>query len=187
MATIRKRGKTHNVRTCSRLAHILFSPIHKAAILNPDPFRDWTAMTSNADPFDLARFVTAQADCYQQALMEIRNGEKESHWMWFIFPQIAGLGSSVMAKRYAITSLDEATAYLHHPLLGPRLQSCCEAVLGLVDLTPMDVFGTPDDMKLQSSMTLFSRVAGANSCFGRVLEKWYAGQPCARTLALLGE
>lgn len=142
-------------------------------------------MTTHADPFNLARFVTAQAEYYPLALAEIRNGQKESHWMWFIFPQIAGLGSSPTAKRYAITSLDEASAYLHHPLLGPRLQTCCEAVLELTELTPFEVFGSPDDMKLQSCMTLFSRVAGASSCFQQVLDHWYDGQPCASTLALL--
>lgn len=105
--------------------------------------------------------------------------------MWFIFPQIAGLGSSPTAKRYAISSLDEAKAHLDHPVLGPRLQTCCEAVLGLADLTPFEVFGSPDDMKLQSSMTLFGRVSGAHNCFQRVLEQWYGGQTCPRTLALL--
>lgn len=142
-------------------------------------------MASSAAPFDLARFVTAQADGYPQALAEIRNGQKETHWMWFIFPQISGLGSSAMAKRYAIRNLDETNAYLHHPVLGPRLQTCCEAVLSLPDLNPFEVFGSPDDMKLQSSMTLFGQVASANSCFQRVLDYGYNGQPCARTLALL--
>ena len=142
-------------------------------------------MASSADPFNLARFVAAQADGYPPALAEIRNGQKETHWMWFIFPQIAGLGSSPAAKRYAISSLDEAKAYLDHPVLGPRLQTCCKALLDLEDLTPFGVFGTPDDIKLQSSMTLFGKVAGAQSCFQRVLDHWYRGQPCERTLALL--
>ena len=107
------------------------------------------------DPFDLMRFVDAQHGIYEQALQELKAGHKRSHWMWFIFPQLAGLGSSAMAERYAIGSLDEARAYLQHPVLGQRLQACTAAVNAVTGRTAHQVFGTPDDMKFRTSMTLF--------------------------------
>ncbi|WP_237057457.1 DUF1810 domain-containing protein [Microbulbifer sediminum] len=138
------------------------------------------------DPFDLERFVGAQASCYQEALAELQQGRKRSHWMWFIFPQLAGLGRSPMAQRYAIGSLAEAGAYLQHPLLGPRLRECCEQLLQVQGRSAHDILGSPDDMKLRSSMTLFAQVAGENSVFGKVLARYYDGEQDPRTLQLLG-
>lgn len=139
-----------------------------------------------ADPFDLNRFVQAQAEDYEQALREITAGRKVSHWMWYVFPQLDGLGFSPMAKRYAIKSLDEARAYLAHPLLGPRLVACAEAALTVDGRTATQIFGTPDDLKLKSSATLFSAATPPGSVFERVLAKFYGGQPDERTLELLG-
>ncbi len=117
------------------------------------------------DPFDLARFVDAQHGTYDQALQELTAGHKQSHWMWFIFPQLAGLGSSAMAERYAIGSLDEARAYLQHPLLGERLRICTAAVNAVRGRTAGQVFGSPDDMKFRSSMTLFALAGPAQPEF----------------------
>jgi len=139
----------------------------------------------SADPFDLARFVEAQADNYADALAEIRDGYKVSHWMWFIFPQFAGLGSSSMAQRFAIKSVAEAEAYLAHPTLGPRLVECCEAALAVDGKSAISIFGTPDDMKLRSCVTLFDAIS-PGGVFGRVLAKYYAGEPDRRTLTLIG-
>src|SRR4051794_16808187 len=110
------------------------------------------------DPHDLGRFVSAQADDYGQALAEVRAGRKRSHWMWYIFPQVEGLGSSPMSRRYSIRSLDEARAYLDHPVLGRRLIECAEAALGVEGRSASEIFGSPDDMKLRSSATLFASV-----------------------------
>jgi uncharacterized protein (DUF1810 family) len=112
------------------------------------------------DPFDLARFTSAQESVYDRALAEVRNGQKRSHWMWFIFPQIDGLGFSSTAKHYAIKSAEEARQYLMHPVLGPRLRECTEAVLAVNGRTASQIFGSPDDLKLRSCMTLFDSVAG---------------------------
>src|SRR3954451_12286072 len=117
------------------------------------------------DPHDLGRFVTAQADDYGRALAEIRAGRKRSHWMWYIFPQVEGLGFSSMSRRYSIKSLDEARAYLDHPLLGPRLVECAEAAMGVEGRSAREIFGSPDDMKFRSSATLFGRVTPADSVF----------------------
>lgn len=138
------------------------------------------------DPYDLQRFVRAQAADYERALAEIRSGRKRSHWMWYIFPQFAGLGSSWTSQQYAINSLAEATAYLVHPVLGPRLVSCAEAVLGLEGSSAREVFGSPDDMKLRSSATLFASVSPADSVFHRIIDKYFDGTPDARTLGLIG-
>lgn len=138
-----------------------------------------------SDPFNLERFVTAQSNSYETALAELAGGQKRSHWMWYIFPQIAGLGHSAMAQRYAITGLDEARAYLAHPVLGPRLREICQQLLQLEGQTAHDIFGSPDDMKLRSSMTLFSAAEGGNSAFDKVLEKYYRGQQDSRTLGIL--
>ena len=138
------------------------------------------------DPFDLDRFVQAQARTYARAIDELEGGEKTTHWMWFVFPQFAGLGRSDMAQRYAIGSLDEARAYLAHPLLGPRLLECCETLLRLQGLSASDIFGWPDDMKLRSSMTLFAQAASsAGSPFVRVLDRFFAGAPDDETLRLV--
>ena len=137
------------------------------------------------DPHDLARFVEAQEGVYEQALAEIRNGRKRSHWMWFVFPQVDGLGFSATSKRYAIRSLDEAKAYLAHPILGPRLVECAEAVLSIGGRSAADIFGSPDDMKLRSSATLFAHVSPGGSVFHRLLDKYFGGQPDGATLRLL--
>ena len=136
------------------------------------------------DPHDLVRFVEAQDGVYERALAEIRSGRKRSHWMWFVFPQVDGLGFSATSKRYAIKSLDEAQAYLAHPILGTRLIECAEAVLGVKGRTAADIFGSPDDMKLRSSATLFAQVSADGSVFHRVLDEYFGGQPDRETLRL---
>jgi uncharacterized protein (DUF1810 family) len=137
------------------------------------------------DPFDLNRFVQAQEHDYNRALAEIRAGRKQSHWMWYIFPQIAGLGFSAMSHQYGIKSSDEANAYLAHPILGRRLLEISEAVLKVEDRTANQIFGSPDDMKLRSCATLFASVTNSDSVFHRVLQKYYAGEPDPTTLRLL--
>lgn len=139
-----------------------------------------------ADPFDLDRFVKAQQGIYEQALGELRRGLKQSHWMWFIFPQAAGLGRSLMARRYAIGSAKEGRAYLAHPLLGPRLEECTRAVLAHGDISAESIFGAIDTMKLRSSLTLFGALAGADSVFARCLEHFFDGRPDPATIAFLG-
>ena len=139
----------------------------------------------DADPHNLERFVVAQHDAYADALNELHGGRKETHWMWFIFPQCAGLGRGEMATRYAIKSLDEAQAYLTHPVLGPRLARCAEAVLGVAGRTVEEILGSPDCLKLQSCATLFALISPAESVFRRVLEKYYDGVGCPRTLAMV--
>ncbi|HSB33720.1 MAG TPA: DUF1810 domain-containing protein [Nitrospirota bacterium] len=139
-----------------------------------------------SDPYDLNRFISAQEGIYDRVLAELRGGLKRSHWMWFIFPQIDGLGFSPTTRHYAIKSLEEAKRYLGHPVLGARLTECAEAVLAVQGRSVSDIFGYPDDMKLQSSMTLFALVAGTNSVFERVLEKYYQGKRDARTLQIVG-
>ncbi len=143
-------------------------------------------MSKGDDPYDLNRFISAQNGVYDRALAELRDGLKRSHWMWFIFPQIDGLGHSPTTRLYSIKSLDEARQYLSHPVLGARLVESAEAVLGVSGLSASDIFGHPDDWKLQSSMTLFELVAGPGSVFERVLEKYYHGKKDARTLQILG-
>ncbi len=138
------------------------------------------------DPFDLARFVTAQEGVYDAALAELRSGRKRTHWMWFVFPQIDGLGHSPISKHYAIKSLAEARAYLDHPVLGPRLRECAEALLAVDGRSASEIFGYPDDLKLKSSMTLFARVAEPGSAFDRVLAQFFGGEEDTGTLRLLG-
>jgi len=133
----------------------------------------------------LGRFVSAQEDVYDSALAEIRGGRKRTHWMWFVFPQLRGLGSSPIAKQYAIRTAAEARAYLTHPLLGPRLVECCEALLRVNGGSANDIFGSPDDLKLRSCATLFASVSEPGSIFERVLEKFYAGASDKKTEALL--
>jgi uncharacterized protein (DUF1810 family) len=137
------------------------------------------------DPFDLARFTSGQAPVYDRALAEIRNGDKRSHWMWFIFPQIDGLGFSSTAKHYAIKSPQEARQYLAHPVLGSRLLECARTVLAVEGRSASEIFGSPDDLKLKSCMTLFESVAGQGSVFSQVLDKYYQGQRDTRTQVIL--
>jgi uncharacterized protein (DUF1810 family) len=132
----------------------------------------------------LDRFVSAQAGVYADALAELDQGRKRTHWMWFVFPQIAGLGHSPTARRYAITSLDEARAYLAHPVLGPRLEESARAVLAIDGKSAEDIFGYPDDLKLRSSMTLFARAADDPGVFQAVLDRYYDG-PDPMTLDLI--
>ncbi len=135
---------------------------------------------------DLDRFVGAQDAVFQRVCAELAAGHKRSHWMWFIFPQLRGLGSSPMAVRYAIDSLDEARAYLAHPLLGERLRHCTELVNHLEGRTAREIFGHPDELKFRSSMTLFARAAaGADQPFGKALAKYFAGEEDPLTRALL--
>lgn len=142
-------------------------------------------MSERPDPYDLHRFVRAQQHDFERALSEIRAGRKRSHWMWYIFPQIDGLGSSTMAKLYAIKSIAEAEAYLRHPVLGPRLIECAEAALAVEGKSAYDVFGSPDDMKLRSSATLFAHVSPPGSVFERILGKYFHGKADDKTLGLL--
>ena len=137
------------------------------------------------DPFQLARFVDAQQDSYERALTELRGGRKTDHWMWFVFPQIAGLGRSGMAQRYAISSLDEARAYLDHPVLGPRLAECAAAVAAHTGSTAVRILGDIDAVKLRSSMTLFQRAAPDEPVFGEVLERFFDGKADEETLRRL--
>jgi uncharacterized protein (DUF1810 family) len=140
-----------------------------------------------ADPFDLDRFVAVQTDSYAIALDEIRRGAKRSHWMWYIFPQLAGLGRSGIARHYAIRSLAEARAFLAHPLLGPRLRACVAALQDLPAATTAEaVFGGIDAMKLASSLTLFE-AAGTGPEFGAAIDRWFGGRRDEATLRLLGE
>lgn len=138
-----------------------------------------------SDPFDLQRFVDAQAGTYDQALAELRAGAKGGHWMWFVFPQVAGLGSSPTAQRYAISGLPEAQAYLDHPVLGPRLVECAQALLDLGPVDPARVLGGIDAVKLRSSMTLFERAEPEAAVFGAVLDRWFAGERDGATTSRL--
>ncbi len=142
-------------------------------------------MTSAPDPFDLQRFVAAQARVYHTVLDELGVGRKRSHWIWFVFPQIAGLGSSPMAARYAISSLDEARAYLAHDLLGPRLHECARLVNAVPDRSIEDIFGFPDNLKVRSSMTLFARATEDNRDFVELLARYYHGEEDPLTAAQL--
>ena len=139
-----------------------------------------------ADPHDLNRFLHAQENSYVQAISEIRGGRKRSHWMWYIFPQFDGLGFSSTSRRYAIKSIAEAEAYLKHPVLGVRLVECAEAALRIEGRSALEIFGSPDDMKLKSCATLFACVSPAGSVFHRLLDKYYQGERDSKTLQLLG-
>jgi|SRR4051812_45963201 uncharacterized protein (DUF1810 family) len=135
--------------------------------------------------YDLERFVTAQDGVMDRVRAELRRGRKASHWMWFVFPQVAGLGSSPTAQRYAISGLDEARAYLAHPVLGPRLVECAELAAAVERGSAQEVFGYPDDLKLRSSVTLFARAAPDDPAFRAVLDRYFDGEPDPRTLELL--
>ena len=140
------------------------------------------------DPFDLSRFVEAQASAgtYQGALSELRAGSKHGHWMWFIFPQIAGLGQSPTSRKYAISSLDEARAYLHHPVLGARLLDCARAVIAVDGRSAEQIFGGIDARKLHSSSTLFLRASPDEPVFQHVLDRYFGGVPDQATERILG-
>ena len=137
---------------------------------------------ATTDPHDLERFVAAQEGVYARALDELRDGAKQSHWMWFVFPQVRGLGSSAMAQRYAIAGLDEARAYLGHPVLGPRLVACARALLEVQGRSAREILGSPDDLKLRSSMTLFAQVSD-DPVFRQVLERYFDGDADPLTLS----
>ncbi len=142
-------------------------------------------MNDRDDLFDLGRFTSAQESVYDRALEELRSGRKRTHWMWYIFPQIDGLGHSSTAKRYAIKGIEEARGYLEHPVLGPRLLESAEAVFAIEGRSVSEVLGYPDDLKLKSSMTLFASVTDPDSVFVRVLDKYFQGERDDRTLQLL--
>jgi uncharacterized protein (DUF1810 family) len=143
-------------------------------------------MAGPSDPYDLNRFLQAQEDEHEQALSEIASGRKRTHWMWYIFAQLDGLGFSSTSRRYAIKSLDEARAYLDHPILGPRFRECAEAVLRVEGRSAREIFGSPDDLKLRSCATLFACVSPPGSVFDGLLTKYDRGRRDDRTLHLLG-
>ncbi len=142
-------------------------------------------MSAPNDPFNLSRFLEAQEDDYSRALAELSAGEKTSHWMWYIFPQLDGLGGSSMSKRYAIKSIEEAKAYLAHPVLGLRLLECAGTLVALEGRTAFEILRSPDDAKLRSCATLFASVSSAGSVFQQVIDKYYDGKPDDATLRLL--
>jgi uncharacterized protein (DUF1810 family) len=138
-----------------------------------------------SDPYDLQRFVDAQNPVYDKVRAELREGRKTSHWMWFIFPQIAGLGSSPLARRFAISSLSEAAAFLEHPILGPRLAECTRLVNLVEGRSIGQIFGHPDDLKFRSSMTLFAHASADNQVFVEALQKYFQGEFDPATLERL--
>jgi uncharacterized protein (DUF1810 family) len=137
---------------------------------------------SSSDSYNLERFVIAQDSVFKRVLSELQAGTKMGHWMWFIFPQIRGLGRSPISMEYAISSRDEAQAYLQHPVLGPRLKECTQLVLNVNGRSATDIFGTPDDIKFRSSMTLFAQVSRDDDIFYRALQKYFEGAPDRLTL-----
>jgi uncharacterized protein (DUF1810 family) len=137
------------------------------------------------DSYTLSRFVHAQEQNYDQALRELKLGRKQGHWMWYVFPQVDGLGSSPTAKLYSIKSEDEARAYLKHPTLGPRLHECAKAILGVDGKSAREILGSPDDLKLKSCATLFAHVSPPGSVFEQILERFYSGERDAATLRQL--
>ncbi len=143
-------------------------------------------MTAQAGTFDLDRFVGAQAPVYDQVLAELRRGRKTGHWMWFVFPQVAGLGRSDISRHYAIGSMAEARAYLEHPLLGGRLRECAGLVLAVEGASAEAIFGDVDALKLRSCMTLFGRVAPHEPVFRDVIDRYFDGAPDETTMRLLG-
>ena len=142
-------------------------------------------MTGSDDPYDLRRFVEAQDSVIEEVKEELRAGQKRTHWMWYVFPQMEGLGRSQMAQRYAIVSREEAEAYLAHSILGPRLHECTELVNAVEGRSANDIFGSPDDLKFRSSMTLFDAVADDPTPFRTALKRYYDGEPDTKTMELL--
>jgi len=138
------------------------------------------------DPFDLQRFVAAQDPVIDTVRAELRAGRKQTHWMWFVFPQLAALGHSTMARRYGLASLAQARAYWAHPVLGPRLRECCELLLEAGESDIHAILGAPDDLKFRSCLTLFERAAPQEPVFGACLARFYGAEPDPRTLALCG-
>lgn len=138
------------------------------------------------DPFDLRRFAEAQDPVYREVTAELTRGRKTGHWMWFVFPQMRGLGQSAMSHRYGIGSAAEARAYWEHPVLGRRLKECLELVLAVEGKTALEIMGSPDDVKLRSCLTLFERVAPEEPIFARAIDKHFHGEPDRRTLEMLG-
>jgi uncharacterized protein (DUF1810 family) len=138
------------------------------------------------DPYDLSRFEIAQDHEYEQALAEIKRGQKRSHWIWYIFPQIEGLGFSPMSRLYSIKTVAEARSYLAHPRLGSRLVECAEAALSVEGRSASEIFGSPDDLKLKSCATLFATVTPPDSVFARLLDKYFGGERDGKTLQILG-
>ena len=185
-------SKPATVRNCRAVA--LNDWMRGGRIPGPRPSNDGTQVIGRTrradvdDPFKLARFEEAQdaAGTYQRALSELRAGDKRSHWMWFIFPQVAGLGLSPTSQKYAISSLDEARAYLSHPLLGARLRECFQAVLAVDDRNAEQIFGGIDARKLHSSSTLFLRAAPEDPVFRQILDKYFGGIPDEASDRLLG-
>jgi uncharacterized protein (DUF1810 family) len=146
---------------------------------------DTDGIIDSGDPFNLNRFTKAQEGIYDRVMAELTGGRKRGHWMWFVFPQIEGLGHSSISRQYAIKSIEEAREYLKHPLLGARLSDCAEAVLGIEGSSASEIFGFPDDLKLRSSMTLFATISEHGSVFALVLDKFFNGDQDERTLQLL--
>ena len=144
-----------------------------------------TTAADNRDPYNLHRFEEAQEGVYQEALAELQRGQKRTHWMWFIFPQIAGLGFSPTSKFFAIRNREEAEQYLRHPTLGTRLVACAEAVLHTQGRSASQIFGPPDDAKLRSCMTLFASLPNAPQVFAQILDKYFQGKQDTKTLQLL--
>jgi uncharacterized protein (DUF1810 family) len=142
---------------------------------------------SPRDPYNLQRFLEAQDPVFEEVCSELRSGRKRSHWMWFIFPQIKGLGHSSMATFYAISGLQEATAYLQHPILGPRLVECCELVTAIRGRSIEEVLGQLDSLKFQSSITLFGQAAPENQAFQAALQKYFEGKSDLATLRMLSQ
>ena len=142
-------------------------------------------LRSSDAAFNLNRFLQAQENDYERALSEIRSGQKRTHWMWYIFPQLEGLAFSSTAKHYSIKSIQEARAYLTHPVLGPRLLECAEAVVQIKGRSANEIFGYPDDLKLRSCATLFEYVSPSGSVFKQLIEEYYGGERDHKTLALL--
>jgi len=140
---------------------------------------------NGGDPFELNRFIIAQENNYHDVLEELRAGQKQSHWMWYVFPQIDGLAQSATSKYYAIKSIEEAQQYLDHPVLGKRLMECTELVLAIKGRSVSQIFGYPDDMKLKSSMTLFAHAAPSHSAFAQALDKYFNGEQDAKTIQIL--
>jgi uncharacterized protein (DUF1810 family) len=140
---------------------------------------------NSTDPYDLNRFIDAQNGIYERAINELGAGQKSSHWMWFIFPQVRGLGHTETSIFFAISSLQEAKAYLEHPVLGPRLRECCELLMQIDGRSISQIFGSPDDLKLRSSMTLFAQASEQNPLFKDVLQRYFDGRVDPRTLGLL--
>jgi uncharacterized protein (DUF1810 family) len=187
MATIRGQRDRHlipAILAAARNPAIL--PAARLALAQPAPAQQGGDVIPPQDPLDLERFVTAQAPVFDRALAELQAGRKRSHWMWFIFPQLRGLGFSTTARLYGIASLAEARAYLIHPLLGPRLETCMHSVLALQNKSLQEIFGSPDDMKFCSCITLFSLAAdSSDSPFQIALDRYCGGRQDERTMELL--